>query len=56
MLQRSDIFQPHFTLSYEGYVSDRDTYTDKKGNKIFHIYKEIQMGAVAKSFRRKFFL
>ncbi len=25
-------------------------YTDKKGNKIFLIYKEIQMGPVAKSF------
>jgi hypothetical protein len=25
MLLRSDIFQPHFTLRYEGYVSDRDT-------------------------------
>jgi hypothetical protein len=30
--------------------------TDKKENKIFLIYKEIQMGAVAKSFMRKGFL
>jgi hypothetical protein len=31
-------------------------YTDKKGNKIFLIYKEIQSGAVAKSNMRKGFL
>jgi hypothetical protein len=31
-------------------------YTDKKENKIFLIYKEIQMGAVAKSYLRKGFL
>jgi hypothetical protein len=31
-------------------------YTDKKENKIFLIYKEIQMGAVAKSYMRKCFL
>jgi hypothetical protein len=30
--------------------------TDKKGKKIFLIYKEIQMGAVAKSYMRKGFL
>jgi hypothetical protein len=30
--------------------------TDKKENKIFLIYKEIQSGAVAKSFMRKGFL
>jgi hypothetical protein len=30
--------------------------TDKKENKIFLIYKEIQMGAVAKSYMRKGFL
>ncbi len=28
-------------------------YTDKIGNKIFLIYKEIQSGAVAKSYMRK---
>jgi hypothetical protein len=32
------------------------TYTDKKENKIFLIYKEIQSGAVAKSYMRKGFL
>jgi hypothetical protein len=32
------------------------TYTDKKENKIFLIYKEIQSGAVAKSCVRKGFL
>ncbi len=31
-------------------------YTDKKENNIFLIYKEIQMGAVAKSHMRKGFL
>jgi hypothetical protein len=31
-------------------------YTDKKENKIFLIYKEIQSGAVAKSNMRKGFL
>jgi hypothetical protein len=30
--------------------------TDKKGNQIFLIYKEIQSGAVAKSYMRKGFL
>jgi hypothetical protein len=31
-------------------------YTDKKGNNIFLIYKEIQMGSGAKSYMRKGFL
>jgi hypothetical protein len=31
-------------------------YTDKKENKIFLKYKEIQSGAVAKSYMRKGFL
>jgi hypothetical protein len=31
-------------------------HTDKKENKIFHIYKEIKSGAVAKSYMRKGFL
>jgi hypothetical protein len=31
-------------------------YTDKKENQIFLIYKEIQSGAVAKSYMRKVFL
>ncbi len=31
-------------------------YTDKKENKIFLIFKEIQKGAVAKSYKRKGFL
>jgi hypothetical protein len=31
-------------------------YTEKKENKIFLIYKEIQNGAVAKSYMRKGFL
>jgi hypothetical protein len=29
------------------------SYTDKKENKIFYIYKEIQMGSGAKSYMRK---
>ncbi len=32
------------------------TYTDKKENNIFLIYKEIQMGSGAKSYMRKGFL
>ncbi len=36
--------------------SDPDPFTDTKENKIFLIYKEIQMGAVAKSYMRKGFL
>jgi hypothetical protein len=32
------------------------SYTDKKEKEIFLIYKEIQMGAVAKSYMRKDFL
>ena len=32
------------------------SYTDKEENKIFIIYKEIQSGAVAKSYTRKGFL
>jgi hypothetical protein len=31
-------------------------YTDKKENQIFVIYKEVQSGAVAKSYMRKGFL
>jgi hypothetical protein len=31
-------------------------YTDKKENLIFHIYREIQSGAVAKAYLRKGFL
>jgi hypothetical protein len=31
-------------------------YTDKKENKIFLIYKEIESGAVAKSYMKKGFL
>ncbi len=31
-------------------------YTDKKEKKIFLIYKEIETGAVAKSYKRKGFL
>jgi hypothetical protein len=35
---------------------DRGENTDKKSNQIFLIYKEIQSGAVAKSYMRKGFL
>jgi hypothetical protein len=34
----------------QGLSNDRRDYTDKKENKIFLIYKEIQKGAVAKSY------
>jgi hypothetical protein len=33
-----------------------DFYSDKKENKIFLTYKEIQIGSVAKSYMRKGFL
>ncbi len=36
--------------------SDYSTYTDKKENKIFPIYREIQMGSGAKSYMTKGFL
>jgi len=38
------------------YISARFLNTDKKENQIFLIYKEIQSGAVAKSYMRKGFL
>jgi hypothetical protein len=34
----------------------KSEHTDKKENKIFLTYKEIQMGAVAKSYEKKGFL
>ncbi len=37
-------------------VSGLNISTDKKENKIFLIYKEIQMGSVAKLYLRKGFL
>jgi hypothetical protein len=42
------------TIGDISYLSNN--YTDKKENKIFLIYKEIQSGAVAKSCIRKGFL
>ncbi len=41
---------------YSQGACDDHEYTDKKDNKIFLIHKEIQMGAVAKSYMRKGFL
>jgi hypothetical protein len=38
-----------FEYSKYFHDSDRQQHTDKKENKIFLIYKEIQSGAVAKS-------
>jgi hypothetical protein len=37
-------------------VGSTADYTDKQENQIFLIYKEIQSGAVAKSYMRKSFL
>jgi hypothetical protein len=37
-------------------IKDESTYTDKKKIKFLFIYKEIQSGAVAKSYMRKGFL
>jgi hypothetical protein len=43
--------------SYKYFMVPRGYYyTDKKENKSFLIYKEIHMGAVAKSYMRKGFL
>ncbi len=42
-----------FTLKFQDTKFGR---TDKKENQILHIYKEIQNGAVAKSYMRKGFL
>jgi hypothetical protein len=39
----------------EKVVKRRMVYTDKKENQFFLIYKEIQSGAVAKSYMRKYF-
>jgi hypothetical protein len=41
---------------YSQGACDNHEYTDKKEKKIFFIYKEIQNGAVAKSYIRKGFL
>jgi hypothetical protein len=38
------------------YLPSKLEHTEKKENKIFLIYKEIQSGAVAKSYMRKGFL
>jgi hypothetical protein len=38
------------------FIQNAYEYTDKKENQIFLIYKEIQSGAVAKSYMRRGFL
>jgi hypothetical protein len=38
------------------YIHKAEKYTDNKGNQIFLIFKEMQSGAVAKSYMRKGFL
>jgi len=43
------------TCSVRSFVYS-EVYTDKKENQIFLIYREIQSGAVAKSYMRKGFL
>ncbi len=43
----------HLYALHCNFISYRQKYTDKKENKIFLIYKEIQMGSGAKSFMRK---
>jgi hypothetical protein len=47
----SGYFHVHKMTKYSATV-----YTDKKENQIFLIYKEIESGAVAKSYMRKGFL
>jgi hypothetical protein len=46
---------PHL-LQFQQSAGATPLYTDKKENQIFLIYKEIQSGAVAKSYMRKGFL
>ncbi len=53
MSKTSPAFLDSFTLTHYQFVC---AHTDKKENKISLIYKEIQMGAVAKSYMRKGFL
>ncbi len=43
-------------LFYDSAVRKKEKYTDKLENLIFLMYKEIQNGAVAKSYMRKGFL
>jgi hypothetical protein len=45
-----------WTAAYRHTVYYFVIYTDKKENDIFLIYREIQMGSVAKSYTRKGFL
>ncbi len=45
-----------FVTFFIVYSTLHGTYTDKKENKISLIYKEIQKGAVAKSYIKKGFL
>jgi hypothetical protein len=49
-------FPPFFSRTAAAWEKNFFSCTDKKEKKIFLIYKEIQMGAVAKSFTRKNFL
>jgi hypothetical protein len=44
---------PLFICIFFDNPNNSSRYTEKKENKIFLIYKEIQSGAVAKSFMRK---
>jgi hypothetical protein len=45
-----------FTCNWQRVSCYTQAYTDKKENKIFLIYTEFQVGAVAKSYMRKGFL
>jgi hypothetical protein len=49
------IYFPNIEKS-KSFVETFTRYTDKKENHIFLIYREIQSGAVAKSYKRKGFL
>jgi hypothetical protein len=49
-------FESSKMSSYQHILIMYEKCTDKKENKIFLIYKEIQMGAVARSYMRKGFL
>jgi hypothetical protein len=55
--QAVKIVVPYCAISYSNLLLERgQQYTDKKENKIFLTYEEIQMGSGAKSYMRKGFL
>ncbi len=59
MFAPDGVLFPNVELGVDGFASSlyrQQQHTDKKENQIFLIYKEIQSGAVAKSYMRNGFL